>query len=78
MAAAQKISADILTTSFLPYAIAVGMGLHNFGEGLAIGASYGQGQWALSGLMVSGFALHNGTERRVLESWDRPASTRFP
>ena len=47
---------------FLPYTIAVGMGLHNLGEGLAIGASYGQGQWALSGLLVSGFALHNGTE----------------
>jgi ZIP family zinc transporter len=47
---------------FLPYTIAVGMGLHNLGEGLAIGASYAQGQWALSGLLVGGFALHNGTE----------------
>jgi ZIP family zinc transporter len=42
--------------------IATGMGLHNLGEGLAIGASYAQGQWALSGLLVGGFALHNGTE----------------
>lgn len=47
---------------FLPYMIALGMGLHNLGEGLAIGASYAQGQWALSGLLVGGFALHNGTE----------------
>ena len=47
---------------FLPYTIAVGMGLHNLGEGLAIGASYAQGQWALSGMLVAGFALHNGTE----------------
>jgi ZIP family zinc transporter len=47
---------------FLPYLVALGMGLHNLGEGLAIGASYAQGQWVLSGVLVSGFALHNGTE----------------
>jgi ZIP family zinc transporter len=46
----------------LPYMIAIGMGLHNFGEGLAIGASYANGAWSLSGLLVAGFALHNGTE----------------
>lgn len=47
---------------FLPYMIALGMGLHNLGEGFAIGASYAQHKWVLSGLLVSGFALHNGTE----------------
>ena len=47
---------------FLPCTIAVGMGLNNLGEGLAIGASYGQSQWVMSGLLVTGFALHNGTE----------------
>lgn len=46
----------------LPYMIAVGMGLHNLGEGLAIGASYGSGAWTLSLLLVAGFGLHNGTE----------------
>lgn len=46
----------------LPYVIALGMGLHNLGEGLAIGASYAHGEWALSGLLAAGFALHNGTE----------------
>ncbi len=46
----------------LPYMIAVGMGLHNLGEGLAIGASYASGAWALSLLLVVGFGLHNGTE----------------
>jgi ZIP family zinc transporter len=46
----------------LPYMIAVGMGLHNLGEGLAIGASYANGEWVLSGILVAGFALHNGTE----------------
>lgn len=46
----------------LPYMIAIGMGLHNFGEGLAIGASYASGAWTLSVLLVAGFGLHNGTE----------------
>jgi ZIP family zinc transporter len=46
----------------LPYMIAVGMGLHNLGEGLAIGASYGSGEYTLSALLVAGFGLHNGTE----------------
>jgi ZIP family zinc transporter len=42
--------------------IAVGIGLHNFGEGLAIGGSAGQGEIALATLLVIGFALHNATE----------------
>jgi ZIP family zinc transporter len=46
----------------LPYMIAIGMGLHNLGEGLAIGASYANGEWVLSTLLIAGFALHNGTE----------------
>jgi ZIP family zinc transporter len=49
-------------TLSLPYVIALGMGLHNLGEGLAIGASYANGEWVLSWLLVTGFALHNGTE----------------
>jgi ZIP family zinc transporter len=42
--------------------IAVGIGLHNFGEGLAIGGSAASGQIGLALLLVIGFALHNGTE----------------
>ncbi|MGH3438680.1 MAG: ZIP family metal transporter [Sciscionella sp.] len=42
--------------------IAVGIGLHNFGEGLAIGGSAAQGELALATLLVIGFALHNATE----------------
>ncbi len=42
--------------------VAVGIGLHNFGEGLAIGTSAGQGEIALATLLVIGFALHNATE----------------
>jgi zinc transporter, ZIP family len=42
--------------------IAVGIGLHNFGEGLAIGAAYALGEAALGTLLVIGFTLHNTTE----------------
>src|SRR3954468_8217618 len=42
--------------------IAVGIGLHNFAEGLAIGQSAAQGQIALATLLVVGFGLHNATE----------------
>ncbi|HVA88215.1 MAG TPA: ZIP family metal transporter [Chloroflexota bacterium] len=42
--------------------IAVGIGLHNFGEGLAIGASAAVGAISLATLLVIGFALHNATE----------------
>jgi ZIP family zinc transporter len=42
--------------------IAVGIGLHNFGEGLAIGNSAASGALQLAVLLVIGFALHNATE----------------
>ena len=42
--------------------IAVGIGLHNFAEGLAIGQSAASGEVALATLLVIGFALHNATE----------------
>ena len=42
--------------------IAVGIGLHNFGEGLAIGGSAGRGEISLATVLVIGFALHNATE----------------
>jgi len=42
--------------------IAIGIGLHNFGEGLAIGASAGRGEIGLATVLVIGFALHNATE----------------
>jgi ZIP family zinc transporter len=42
--------------------IAVGIGLHNFAEGLAIGQSAAQNEVALATLLVIGFALHNATE----------------
>ncbi len=42
--------------------IALGIGLHNLGEGLAIGTSYATGEIALGTFLVVGFLLHNTTE----------------
>jgi len=42
--------------------IAIGIGLHNFGEGLAIGAAVLLGEVALSTFLIVGFMLHNTTE----------------
>ena len=42
--------------------VAVGIGLHNLGEGVAIGAAYSAGALALGAFLVIGFALHNTTE----------------
>jgi len=42
--------------------IAIGIGLHNLGEGLAIGAAYTLGEMALGAFLIIGFTLHNTTE----------------
>ena len=42
--------------------IALGIGLHNLGEGLAIGTAYAGGEIALGTFLVVGFLLHNSTE----------------
>ena len=42
--------------------VAIGIGLHNLGEGLAIGTAYSAGALALGAFLVVGFALHNTTE----------------
>ncbi|HET9052225.1 MAG TPA: ZIP family metal transporter, partial [Candidatus Dormibacteraeota bacterium] len=42
--------------------IAVGIGLHNFSEGLVIGQSAQSGAYRLLGVLVIGFGLHNVTE----------------
>lgn len=46
----------------LSYRMAFGIGLHNLGEGLAIGAAFATGQAALGTLLILGFTLHNITE----------------
>ena len=42
--------------------VALGIGLHNLGEGLAIGSAYAVGSLALGAALIVGFALHNTTE----------------
>ena len=44
------------------FLIAVGIGLHNLGEGLAIGAAYSVGEIALGGFLVIGFIIQNISE----------------
>jgi zinc transporter ZupT len=44
------------------YRIAIGIGLHNLGEGLAIGAAFALGEAALGTFLIVGFTLHNITE----------------
>lgn len=50
------------TARQLSLMIAVGIGLHNFAEGLAIGQAAASDQIALATVLVIGFALHNATE----------------
>jgi ZIP family zinc transporter len=42
--------------------VAIGIGLHNLGEGLVIGSAYAIGSLALGASLVVGFAIHNTTE----------------
>ena len=46
----------------ISYRIAFGIGLHNLGEGLAIGAAFALGEAALGTFLIVGFTLHNITE----------------
>ena len=42
--------------------IAFGIGVHNLGEGLAMGSAYASGEIALGALLLLGFTIHNTTE----------------
>ena len=53
---------SVVTPLGLSMLIAIGIGLHNLGEGLAIGSSYAIGEVALGTSLVFGFLLHNTTE----------------
>jgi zinc transporter ZupT len=57
--AARRASASGATLALL---VAVGIGLHNLGEGVAIGSAYSVGALALGAFLVVGFAIHNTTE----------------
>lgn len=57
-----------LTGISLAYFIAAGIGLHNMGEGLAVGAALAAGEVALGTFLVLGFMLHNTTEGLAIVS----------
>jgi zinc transporter ZupT len=66
----------------LAYLIAAGIGLHNLGEGLAVGAALAAGEVALGTFLILGFALHNTTEGLAIVSplgldTNRPALRHF-
>lgn len=57
------------------FLVAIGIGFHNLGEGLAIGAAYALGEAALGAFLIVGFMLHNTTEGLAIVSpiaKDRP------
>jgi len=56
------VSRPVSAARRLALLIAIGIGLHNFAEGLAIGQSAARSEVALATLLVIGFALHNATE----------------
>ncbi|MBV8079908.1 MAG: zinc permease [Actinobacteria bacterium] len=49
-------------TQRIAFLIATGIGIHNFGEGLAIGQSAAAGKVSLALVLIIGFGLHNATE----------------
>lgn len=62
MAVGELDRSGTLSGAPMAFAIATGIGLHNFAEGLAIGGSAAGGQTRLAWVLVIGFALHNATE----------------
>lgn len=71
--------ASRLSTS---YRISGGIGLHNLGEGLAIGAAFALGEAALGVFLIIGFTLHNITEgvgiaAPILKDDRRPSLSHF-
>jgi zinc transporter, ZIP family len=54
--------AGALTGLGLATLVAIGIGLHNLGEGLAIGSSFALGELTLGTFLVVGFMIHNVTE----------------
>ncbi|HUP31556.1 MAG TPA: hypothetical protein VM184_00870 [Gaiellaceae bacterium] len=55
-------SGGVIGGAALALLVAIGIGLHNFGEGLAIGTSFAFGQLTLGSFLIVGFMVHNVTE----------------
>ena len=62
VSAAEGARGNVLGGVALATLVAVGIGLHNFGEGLAIGTSFALGELALGTFLIIGFMIHNVTE----------------
>jgi zinc transporter ZupT len=66
---------------WIAYLVAVGIGLHNLAEGLAIGSSFALGRVSLGAFLVIGFMLHNVTEGPAVVApvarGERPALKHF-
>jgi hypothetical protein len=62
-ALASRLSRGSGATGFaLALLVAIGIGVHNLGEGLAIGASFAVGELQLGAFLIIGFMIHNVTE----------------
>jgi zinc transporter, ZIP family len=71
----RRTQAAIASGPQLALMIAIGIGLHNLGEGLAIGSAYAVGELAVGAALVVGFALHNTTEGLAIVA---PLTSRRP
>jgi zinc transporter ZupT len=60
--AARLTGGSAATGLTLAFLVAVGIGLHNLGEGLAIGSSFALGELQLGAFLIVGFMIHNVTE----------------
>ena len=66
--------------AWIAFMIALGIGFHNLGEGLAIGSAYALGEIALGTFLIVGFTLHNLTEGLAIVApiaADRPRLSRL-
>ena len=70
-----KAERDRRAGSHVALLVAIAIGLHNLGEGLAIGSAYAVGALALGAFLVIGFALHNTTEGLAIVA---PVASRPP
>jgi zinc transporter ZupT len=66
--AREGVGAGAAPGAYLALLVAIGIGLHNLGEGLAIGSAYAAGALALGTFLVVGFAIHNTTEGLAIVS----------
>jgi ZIP family zinc transporter len=58
----RRVTSGERSALYVATLIAFGIGLHNLGEGLAIGSAYSSGEMALGTFLMIGFLLHNTTE----------------